>query len=470
MIQLVLHESTVDKKLIEDTGLEFSLENLDIKMVKGRFRLSYKDILWECLWIPDSRNKLVVVLNGAYERHQYSARFNRWTFQDIFNCCFMSIEDPMYSKYHVPTGWYFGDANHDYCDYVAEIVDYVRRELNIEEVLFYASSAGGTAAIRVANKLHYGTVIALCPQIDILMYRPNSIKAIENIIGFPIQDDPLERNTSIIEGMKAIVNRDVHYVLLENITSNIDNEYAHYIAEKFSKSVEYGVNYLSDNILMWTYEADDGLNAHTAQDWRALLPSILYICNEYYREGRVSKVAVNCINELWYDCFNKQKTINGLLKKADFFLVEMKSGGDFPFVDLLSDVIVGRKSSYCNYWKYSLDKNMVYSCEILCESEDVLNYSIVVYDFEHIVRLYHYKGTIGEREKVIFLTGSNCNDYALLIYAGMHGDTWNKEIQIKELVVSSGQISDMQCSFKEPDGKAYRLKNVDAETERQKQK
>lgn len=112
---------------------------------------------------------------------------------------------------------------------------------------------------------------------------------------------------------------------------------------------------------------------------------------------------------------------------------------------------------------------MLYSCDNLCESEEVSNYSIVVYDFEHVVRLYHYEGTVGEREKITFLTGNNCNDYALLIYAGMQGATWNKQLKIKELVVSSGAISDMQCGFMKPEGKSQGKENMDAETERQRQ-
>lgn len=444
------HESNVDKSLIEDKGLVYDFKNLDIRTAKGRFKLNYKNICWECLWIPSTEKKIIVVLNGAYERPQYSAKFNRWTFQDVFKGCFLSIEDPMYYKYHVPTGWYFGDADHDYCDYVADIVNHVKQELNVKEVFFYASSAGGTAIIRVASKLHYGTVIALCPQLDILLYRPNSIKAIEKILGGSIKDDPLARNQSIIEGIKADANKNVNYILLENITAEIDREYANFISHCFEKQLEYGVNYLAKNVFMWTYEADDGINAHTAQDWRALLPSILYICNEYVRENRVSKMAVNCINELWYDHFKDQKTINKLLRKGDFFLIEKNIlKGHFPFSVSLCNIIVEKKNSDNNYWRYALEKDMFYSCEIFCESDDVSNYSIVIYDFEHVMRLYHYKGSVGKRERINFLTGANCEEYALLIYAGMHNTTRNKQIRIRELVISSGAISNMQCDFVE---------------------
>lgn len=445
-----LYDSTVDKSVIKKTDRIYSLDDFEPYNFNGRFVLKYADINWECLYLDGVKDRLVVILNGAYDRPDWQARFNRWTFQDIFKSCFISIEDPMYAYFHIPTGWYYGDRNHDYCRYVADIIEGIRLKLGIEKVLFYSSSAGGTASIRVASILHYGDVMAFCPQLDILCYREKSIKAIESIIGVSVNEDYLKRNEHIMSGMKAAENSAVNYVLFENLSSDIDEEYAMLMSDAFGKKMRLGVNYLSDNVLMWTYHANDGLmNAHTAQDYRALVPSLLDICSEYFNDNRISQRDVQNLNMLWYDRFCNMTRINMLSHKANVMVLDKTCSLDLAGCDVIQNCVLERRKSPYNWWKYPLKNKRVYAVDVLCESDDTDEFSIVLYDFQHTLRLYHRTGRIGEIEKICFITGDNGEDgkdIAFLIYAGKHGDTCDKRLIIKEMIVRSSLIGDVIIS------------------------
>lgn len=438
-------------EVLGDCNCEYEWNSFDSRNLKdGIFKVLYKGIEWDGLWFEGSiSDKLIIILNGAYERKNGKPKFNRWSWKDIWNCNFLSIEDPMYKLYGVPTGWYFGDSENDYCVWVADIIKKIVKERKIKEIIFYSSSAGGTAAIRVANILNQGMVIALNPQLDITLYRNNSIKAIETIIGCKICEDKLCRNNHIIRSLKE--KNNVKYCLIENLASETDYNYIQFCESEFDKELKFGCNFINNNIFMWIYEANDGINAHTAQDWREFLPFIMYMC-ENYRDGKIiDESLLLYFNGIWYNHFFCQKEYNKQLNKANFFELEssIMQGAAFKNMKQIENHLIKNSPSNCNFYKIPLEKdNSYYSCEIICDAKEFREYSFVVYDFKNVVRLFHKKCIVGKVEYINFLIGKNTENVAILIYTGMHGQTANKTLFIKNLLIKSSDIFDLMISTK----------------------
>lgn len=189
----------IDRQLIQDTDIVYDFNTLDVHNIPdGRFKILYKNIKWECFWggdVSKNKDRVVVVLNGAGAEDARPTTFNRWSWFNDFGGRVFCIDDPMYSMYKIPVGWYFGNKEIDFKDCVADIVKKIFYDLGVSDLLFYGSSAGASSCLRVASKLNYGTVIGINPQIKIGLHHKRTVEAIENIISCNIDNDPMERDT-----------------------------------------------------------------------------------------------------------------------------------------------------------------------------------------------------------------------------------------------------------------------------------
>ncbi len=439
------YSSDVDAGLLEDKGRRIDIESLDITGEKGFFTLYHHGIEWPILYMPGKRDKMIVSLSGGGDRGKRPT-FNRWKFNDVFDCTQLCIEDPMYSIYDVPTGWFFGNENDDYCIYVAEIIDIIRRQLDISNLIFYSSSAGATASIRVANILGYGYVAALCPQTDISLHYPEAVDAIEKVIGTSIQDDPLRRNAAILDDIRS--DSSVKYIIMENFSSHKDLIYADLIAQKYNKKLTIGVNYVTDNFLVWAYEADDGKYAHLCMDWRAIVPCLMHAFNEYWTDGRIPDSEVAFLNLLIHDRYAEIKKYNEIHEKANVCVlnnkvrIEVAEESSKQFTEF-NDIVLEKKDSRYNYFRYNLEKNTVYSAEFMCQSEDVDEFSIVIYDFKCDKVIYQRQCKVNQPEKISFITGDNFDnkDVSFLIYSGIRGKTNMKALKVLYLKISEADNS-----------------------------
>ncbi|MCR5846600.1 MAG: hypothetical protein K6G75_00555 [Lachnospiraceae bacterium] len=434
------YTSSVDAELLADKGRQIDIENLDINEEKGYFLLNYRGIAWSILYMPGKRDKMVVSLSGGGDRGNRPT-FNRWKFNDVFDCTQICIEDPMYSLYGVPTGWFFGNEKEDYCVYVAEIIDIIRRQLGIKNLIFYSSSAGATANIRVANILKYGYVVALCPQTDISKHYPEAVDAIEKVIGTDLQNDPLRRNASILDNIRD--DSSVKYIFMENLSSNKDLIYANLIAQKYDKKLEVGANYVTDNLLVWAYEADDGKYAHLCMDWRAIVPCLMHAFNEYWNDGRIPDSEVAFLNLLIHDRYAEIKKYNEKHEKANVCVWDTNicfevGEAVLKHITKMNDIVLERKSSRYNYFRYNLEKNKLYSAEFMCQSEDVDEFSVVIYDFRSDKVLYQRTCKIDQVGEISFITGENFEnkDVSFLIYSGIRGKTEMKALKVTYLSIS----------------------------------
>lgn len=376
MNKIIIHglekKKYISYNLMDDNDRVYDFDEFNAKQVSnGRFRLRYKNIVWNCFLGGDVKNQeeLLVSFSGAGAVRARPTRFDRWSWHEDFSGRFLSIDDPMYEIYNVQIGWYFGNKTEDYCNYVADIVNKIKNDIKAKEVFFYGSSSGGTAAIRVANILHYGTVFVINPQLIIRQYPYK--EEIENIIKKNLEDDELNRDM-IIEKMLDTENKNVRYVIAENIRSSLDvNQLASLCCKCSVSDVKFGMNQLRHNILLWTYEAYSSKDPHVLQDWHAMLPVILHVCNEF-KKGNVSEDLLLAINSLWYDYYN-----NIFIKQARDSIFYI--GKDINEFQLIEEDIYNNVE-----WHKIYQKNKLY---ITTSDEKLFTYKLPIKDSAYKITL-----------------------------------------------------------------------------------
>lgn len=346
-----------DKSKLYDFDL-FNINNIP----DGRFKLRYRGIIWECLWKSHKSRNLIVSFSGSNGEKGRKTTFARWSWYEQFKGNFLAIDDPMYSLHNVTIGWYYGDNENDYVDYMSDIIDKIKKDIVCNDITFYGSSAGGTAAIRCANKLHYGTVIVINPQLRIEYYPFK--EEIESIIGCSMCNDYLLRD-NVIEEMTANINNNVKYLLIDNLASELDRVQLAELLRVYSRhKIQYGLNYITDNVLLWIYEAEHA-DPHQAQEWKSFLPSILYVSNLFKKNKIIDNDLMLSLNELWYDHY-KELLIKNINKKlfSERKVVEFLNDADSDYDDIWQKKVTFVNKNN-NWYSYKLPlKNVCYKISL----------------------------------------------------------------------------------------------------------
>lgn len=143
----------------------------------GIYTFIYKGIEIETLIQNSEINNgnLFILLSGARDpTSQPVPKFDRWKWKGRFPGVMINISDPSLhlNEQRLRIGWYIGSRDVNYTSIICEVVSSIARELKIkkEKIIFYGSSAGGFAAIRMSTIVDGSTAIAINPQIDIRKY------------------------------------------------------------------------------------------------------------------------------------------------------------------------------------------------------------------------------------------------------------------------------------------------------------
>lgn len=166
------------------------------QLKEGRFSFTTPNATYEGFLQPSDTKRMYVLLSSA-GRMNSDIRFSRISWGGLLNGITLNVEDPMYRKHPgLSVGWYYGTPTVSYLDEIAELVRALA-ELNgvpPANVIFVGSSAGGTAALFLADKVRGSTALAMNPQVI-----PNSYhyaRRFEGITGTDLrQDDPFGRNS-----------------------------------------------------------------------------------------------------------------------------------------------------------------------------------------------------------------------------------------------------------------------------------
>ena len=235
---------------IRDTVLtrparDITLDELDATCA-GRLRIAVGTTWFESCLIPSNTKKLYVFLSSAAGKVKdpYPV-FHRISWADKFDGVCLYLDDPTRNERDFGGGtFYFGYKEHNYCEYIIEIVRRVQANHGIKmaDTIFISSSNGGFAALYLANVLQGSKCIVSNPQIDVTgRYERFGLTAQE-------LNEVYDRMcvTNILKNTKS------QFFIYFNLIAG--NDYFHYnkLMSAAKKAMEIGVYNLTRNITMLT--------------------------------------------------------------------------------------------------------------------------------------------------------------------------------------------------------------------------
>lgn len=299
-----------DKSLLE--GDVFRLDINNIKVIPdGKIRIDINNARFECFFHAANSKKLFVILDGARTGGGVVRPipiYSRWSWYPFVDVNWLCIEDPMYYKYdNLLLGWFWGDEANNYRGYVALIAAKIATYLGIkkDDVVFYGSSGGGTAAIHSAALYGGGVAVSINGQIN-FEYCHQDIVNFINITGIDIHKPDKENRNDLCRVMQS--KTDTKYLIIENCLSRWDyDDHLLYLCTKTGIHPTLGIEQ-HNNIVTWLYEAP-GKKPHVAFDDRNIFFAIKFLA-ELIKNGEdinKYKPLYQLFGEFWYERYELSK-------------------------------------------------------------------------------------------------------------------------------------------------------------------
>lgn len=232
----------IDKDLITNDGALINIEELNEKIPESSRLVidCHNDFLQDTVFVRQGNAPyLFVTLTGARNDINTLGSFRRWSYYPYYNGHMLSFLDPMFRKF--PTlklGWYYGTESFNLLQQLANIILIFAKHLNIENknIIFFASSGGGTAALYLSSIIENSNCIAYNPQIFLTNW-PYS-NTFTKITGINLyKEDKFKRNNIV---SLLLNNKKSKYFILENIQS--EHDYSGQIL-KLSKELDIKLKY-----------------------------------------------------------------------------------------------------------------------------------------------------------------------------------------------------------------------------------
>lgn len=152
-----------------------SPEDIDLSdITEGRLDVACDGVVFPIYLKRDAGKQFVVFLAGAVNRKTMPLPvFSRWNWGPLFPCNTVSIADPTLALSEKLTlAWYIGTRKQDYTLLLARLVKQLAQKLDVatSNIIFYASSGGGFAALMCARHIPGAKCVIVNPQIDIANY------------------------------------------------------------------------------------------------------------------------------------------------------------------------------------------------------------------------------------------------------------------------------------------------------------
>lgn len=307
-----------DNNLLDSPVIDYeSTDEIKSGLEEGRFRISLQGWLFECFYQKCKRPKFLVVIymGGRPPRFiQKKTYFARWSYYSMIKAlggAILCLDDPMIYRYEkLFLAWYYGDEDKSLIpislDIIKEVCMY--EHINIEDVIFFSASGGGTASIYAAASLPGSLAVAINPQIYIGNYE--YAKTFEESTGINLKSrDKLHRdNMSYVMKYGA---KESNYCIISNMDSLRDmQDHIIPMCEELDMVPHYGLS-VKDNILLWIYSAKGAPNPHIAWETKGLFNAIFYLTRRFHKKGystEIEKTAL-IIND-WFSEVWKEKNLN----------------------------------------------------------------------------------------------------------------------------------------------------------------
>ncbi|TYO96888.1 glycosyltransferase [Desulfallas thermosapovorans] len=265
------------KSLQDLPRYKFNWPILPAEFKKGAYSFSWEGLEYDFIYLPAPVNRLFVLLTGAVDRSKTNPPvFHRWSWASYFPGHCLYIADPTLKLYKdINVAWYIGTLKTDVISIIAQLIIDVAGKLNMPlgDVIIYASSAGGFAALKLSSIIPDIVVVAINPQIDVTQYKNKSvdkylsycfdgIDRTNAIINYP-------ERFSIIPFCNKIKNNKVVYV-----QNRLDKHHYHTHFKLFNRAIGLNAanNYRINNIKAIFFEHEDG---HRKAEPPELFPTII---------------------------------------------------------------------------------------------------------------------------------------------------------------------------------------------------
>lgn len=141
-----------------------------------------------------NKKKLYVFLNGALSNHRRYPVYNRISWHEKFNAHCLYIYDSSLSQSHdYLLAWYFGNHKKVLYKDLKKLVDKAKCSLNLsnEQIIFYGSSGGGFAALKLSELFIGSIAVAINPQIEVFKY--SNQQAVSKFVHYSFGPLPRDR-------------------------------------------------------------------------------------------------------------------------------------------------------------------------------------------------------------------------------------------------------------------------------------
>lgn len=149
----------------------------------------------------EGSKKLVVCFQGAVNRKKVTPPvFHRWSWSELIQSNVLVVNDPMlYRNSDLKIGWYIGGHNFDYIRKYGELIKSFceARDIELSNIVFYGSSAGGFAAMAISSYIKNGFVIVNNPQTNILRYYKSHVRDLLDVGFEGISIDEAEKKLAV---------------------------------------------------------------------------------------------------------------------------------------------------------------------------------------------------------------------------------------------------------------------------------
>jgi len=240
------------------------------------FRIDGWDI--PLLYWPSPKKRLFILTPSAIDRSKDSLpSFSRMTraANQLFDGHVICIADPtLYLNEEMEIGWCLGLRSFDLSSAIANLAINAANSLGIslDNVIIWGSSAGGFAALAIAERVDGSTAVAINAQTDIFLYeRESQVSLVRKYVFESLPEDviraEMDYRVNIMALRKSKEKNKSRVILVQNILDH------HHFSSHFSPLwAEIGGAYLEDdgwysagNNLAYLYKDSRGHIAETEE-------------------------------------------------------------------------------------------------------------------------------------------------------------------------------------------------------------
>lgn len=268
-------------------------DSLTLDDLHDRFAILFNNVRFDCLITPkpDKAQSLFVIFSGSRDIDTDKLPvFKRWSYYRFVDSIVLNIADPMFYKYeNLNLGWYYGNQNESYIEYLSKIIKKVQSLFQIQDsnLFFFGSSGGGYVTLQLSMYFQNTNHIAVNPQISIPKYHYASIFTQKTGIDLQIKDFFRRNETEqiIIERIKQNLNK---FVIVQNVKDEHDcTIHLFPLLKKLDiDSLHLGVNSFN-SLYVWLYSC---LGGHNAQGDQYIFSYILYLADKISSNGEVTSL------------------------------------------------------------------------------------------------------------------------------------------------------------------------------------